>query len=140
MTSLFRTFLSNHCQPPASRLTHECLPRSRAQAGKTWTAPTQLTNKSGTSTKTLGTQPRSSNPTLSPRASIPGTFRPTSIFTVMYQPSSANAQGSASSTQPAPWIYINGYPGIGKLTIAKELWQVLVLLSRRNTDSSTNSS
>lgn len=24
----------------------------------------------------------------------------------------------------APFIYINGYPGVGKLTVAKELWYV----------------
>ena len=23
-----------------------------------------------------------------------------------------------------PFIYINGYPGVGKLTVAKELWYV----------------
>lgn len=26
-----------------------------------------------------------------------------------------------SATMP-PFIYINGYPGVGKLTVAKELW------------------
>lgn len=29
------------------------------------------------------------------------------------------------SMHPRPWIYINGYPGVGKLTIAKELQKLI---------------
>lgn len=37
-----------------------------------------------------------------------------------------------NDTQPAmpPFICINGYPGVGKLTVAKELWYVSIQLRR----------